>query len=278
VTQVANREQLARLEPSTRNRGPHVDREMTDPIKESALVAQLRHLQKTEAITRLAGGIAHDFNNMLTVILGRCEDLSTEGSPVQLHEGLEDIKHAAEHAAGLSRQLLNFARKQPPRLRVLDLNVVVTSVEPLLVRLTGRDISLVTLLNPTLGLVKVDPSQLEQVIVNLVLNARDAMPAGGRLTIETINARVGQEQGPASGELKPGVYSVLAVHDIGCGMTDDVKAHLFEPYFTTKEIGRGTGLGLATVYDIIRDWGGHIIVSSEPGRGTTFRVYLPQVS
>ena len=235
---------------------------------------RLRQAQKMEAIGQLAGGIAHDFNNLLTIILGRVDRVHRrvgEGSP--LEADLELVASTATRAATLTRQLLAFSRNQVLQPRVLDLNEVVRGTASMLRRLIGEHIRLVTVLPADLGAVRADPAQLEQVIMNLAVNARDAMPGGGTLTIETANTR---------GDGSPGVDSAervrLTVTDTGCGMDASVQAHLFEPFFTTKEPGRGTGLGLATVYGIVEQHAGRIDVDSEVGRGTVFRVYLPRVS
>jgi CheY-like chemotaxis protein len=231
-----------------------------------------------EAVGRLAGGIAHDFNNLLTVIngyshliLGRLDKLDPS------YKELEEIHKAGEHAAALTRQLLAFSRKQVLQPHVLNLNAIVNNVDQLLRRLIGEDIQLVTLLDRNLGSVKVDPGQIERVILNLAVNARDAMPQGGKLTLTTANVDLDENFALQHREVKPGRHVMIAVADSGAGMTDDVKAHLFEPFFTTKGPGKGTGLGLATAHGVIRQSEGHIGVASEPGRGTTFKIYLPRV-
>jgi two-component system, cell cycle sensor histidine kinase and response regulator CckA len=235
---------------------------------------QLRQSQKMEAIGRLAGGIAHDFNNLLTAILGYSEvllhRLPAEGP---LRREVEEIKKAGDRASSLTRQLLAFSRRQVLQPKVLDLNAIVASMENMLRRLIGEDIELVTVLGRRLGAVKADPGQLEQVIVNLVVNARDAMPEGGRLTVETGRSEGHGETGILP---PPGGWVVLSVTDTGVGMDEETRAHLFEPFYTTKGPGKGTGLGLSTVYGIVAQSGGHIAVESEPGRGTTFRIYLPR--
>jgi len=239
---------------------------------------QLRQSQKIEAVGRLAGGVAHDFNNVLTAIMGYSHLLLKKpgNSPSQQHYA-EEIQRCADRGASLTRQLLAFSRKQALAPRVLDLNLLVTDLEPMLRRLIGEDIKLVSQTAGPLGYIKADSSQLEQVIVNLVVNARDAMPHGGTLTIKTENASQKDESVPRHPGIEPGPYVVISVTDTGTGMSDEVKGHLFEPFFTTKPCGRGTGLGLATSYGIVKQNGGHIEISSELERGTTFRVFLPRV-
>ena len=231
-----------------------------------------------EAVGRLAGGVAHDFNNLLTVVTGYSELALTtvpETNPVYAY--VKEIKKAGERAAALTRQLLAFSRRQLLAPRVLNLSNIVSDMGTLLRRLIGEDIQLITKLDPQLRPVKVDPGQVEQVIMNLAVNARDAMPTGGKLTIETANAAVDASAAKKVPEARPGAYALLTVADTGCGMDDEVQAHLFEPFFTTKELGKGTGLGLATVYGIVQQSGGHVTVASEPGKGSTFCIYLPQV-
>lgn len=242
------------------------------------LEEQLRQSQKMEAVGQLAGGVAHDFNNLLTIILGYGEmvkDLLPSDNPLRIH--VNEICHAGERAASLTRQLLAFSRKQLLSPIVLDLNDVVSNTERMLRRLIGEDISLITILDPAIGHVKVDPGQVEQVVMNLAVNARDAMPEGGRLIVETRNAFLSEEFCNDHSECKPGRYVALSVTDTGCGISPEVMAHIFEPFYTTKEPGKGTGLGLATVYGIMRQSGGSITVSSQPGIGTTFVCYLPTV-
>ena len=243
------------------------------------LERRLSQAQKMEALGRMAGGIAHDFNNLLTVINSWSELLldhcTLEG---KTRMGLTQIKEAGDKAAGLTRQLLAFTRHQVVEQQVMNLNERVISVVELMQRVIGEDINLTVALDPELGRVKADAGQIEQVIMNLVVNARDAMPHGGRLELQTRTVHIEQADNTCHGELRPGSYAVLTVRDSGCGMTAETMAHIFEPFFTTKERGKGTGLGLATVYGIVKQSGGSIAVHSEPGSGTTFDIYLPQLS
>jgi two-component system cell cycle sensor histidine kinase/response regulator CckA len=237
---------------------------------------QLRHAQKLEAVGRLAGGVAHDFNNVLAVILGHVglmEQVLAEDA--RARTGLDPIRVAAEHAAALTRQLLAFSRKQVMETRVLNLNRVVEQARGMLGRLLGEDITLVTRLAPSLGNVRADPALVEQVIVSLSVNARDAMPTGGELVIETCNLTMTGQSPEEPTELGPGNYVKLRVTDTGVGMDADTRGRIFEPFFTTKATGQGTGLGLSMAYGVVTQSGGSIAVESEPGRGTSFSVFLP---
>ena len=243
------------------------------------LEEQLLLTQKMEAIGRLAGGIAHDFNNLLGVILGNAEMLLKSAPSGAPHiERVEQIKIAGEEAASVTKQLLAFARQQVSEPQLLDLNIVLTDLEPLLRRIVEENIGLEMVLARDLGDIKNDRTQLSQVILNLVANARDAMKQGGSLTIETSNTYLGEAYARDHLDVVPGPYVQLSVTDSGEGMDKETVSRIFEPFFTTKEHGQGSGLGLATVYGIVRHSGGHIWVYSEPGRGTTFKIYLPRVS
>ncbi len=232
--------------------------------------------QRLESIGRLAGGVAHDFNNLLSIILGHAKLLKErlpEGGPFA--NGVGQIEQAAESAADLTRQLLAYSRQQVLQPRVLDLNSVVAGVDPLIRRLIGAHIHFQTILDPNLGRVKADAGQIEQVIMNLAINARDAMPAGGKLIVETFNAEVDDLYRQQRPIVPLGLYVVLSVADTGIGINKEIEGRIFEPFFTTKAKGKGTGLGLATVFGIVKQSGGYIWVYSEPGMGTTFKVYLP---
>jgi PAS domain S-box-containing protein len=239
----------------------------------------LRHSQKMEAVGRLAGGVAHDFNNLVTVIKGYCDLISLKLGPGHdLQDWFEEIKNSANRAAALTSQLLAFSRKQVLEPRVLDLNDVLVDMNRLLRRIIGEHIELQVDLDPNLGNVKVDKGQFEQVIMNLAVNAYDAMPRGGRLSVKTENCVITGSEGGHRGQLPPGDYVMISFADDGEGMTPEVLSRVFEPFFTTKEVGKGTGLGLATVYGIITQSGGTIDVESRVGKGTSFRIFLPAVS
>jgi signal transduction histidine kinase/ActR/RegA family two-component response regulator len=238
---------------------------------------RLQGMQKMEAVGRLAGGIAHDFNNIVQAIGGYSELLQESlGADDPRRHTVDEILRAGDRAAALTRQLLAFSRQQVMQPRVLDLNDVVGTVESLLRRLIGEDVTLVATLSPELWAVRADPTQLEQVLMNLVVNARDAMPAGGTITIETDNATLDPSAGSDAFSVTRGPYVRLSVTDTGHGMPPDVRARAFEPFFTTKELSRGTGLGLSTVYGIVKQTGGYIWVDSEQGQGTSVRIYLPR--
>src|SRR5580658_3849426 len=253
-----------------------VNRDITE---RKLLEEQLSLSQKLDAVGRLSGGIAHDFNNLLGVIIGYGEALQQQipvGDPMR--EAVDEIQNAGQRAAALTQQLLAFSRKQVLEPKVLDLNNVLSDVEKLLRRLIGEDVDLQISLSRYLGRVKADRSQLEQVIVNLAVNARDAMNQGGKLRIETKNTELTEADRERYRYVVPGEYILLTVSDTGCGMDTELQSHIFEPFFTTKEKGKGTGLGLSTVYGVIKQSGGYIWVNSEVGKGTAFRIYLPQVS
>jgi PAS domain S-box-containing protein len=249
-----------------------------DVTDKRVLEDQFRQAQKMEAVGRLAGGVAHDFNNLLMVISGYTEvllDKLHEGD--QLHSKVEAIQQAADRATTLTRQLLAFSRKQLLELKVVDVNAIVQDMERLLCPLIGENIDLTTKLEANVGRTRADAGQLEQVIMNLVVNAKDAMPNGGKITIQTANAELDDSYRREHTYIQPGPYIMLLVSDTGCGMDKETQSRIFEPFFTTKENGKGTGLGLSTVYGIIKQTGGYVFAQSEVGHGTTFRIYLPRV-
>jgi two-component system, cell cycle sensor histidine kinase and response regulator CckA len=243
------------------------------------LEEQLRQSQKLEAIGQFAGGVAHDFNNVLTVILGFSELHLMQLAPDDpARDDILQIKNAASHAAGLTRQLLAFSRKQILHPKVLDVNALIGGIEPMLRLLIAEHVDLRVSLAAEHGLIKIDPTQVEQILVNLAVNAADAMPRGGTLTMATTNVTLDEHYQQRNLPVTPGNYVLLTVSDTGLGMDEATSRHIFEPFFTTKEVGKGTGLGLATVYGIVSQSGGDISVHSEPGRGTSFKIYLPQVT
>jgi DNA-binding response OmpR family regulator/nitrogen-specific signal transduction histidine kinase len=249
-----------------------------DISERKALELQFRQAQKMEAVGRLAGGIAHDFNNLLTAINGYAGFLLKSLAPDdERRSDVGEIIKAAEGAASLTRQLMTFSRRQIFQLKVLDCNVAIRDTEKMLRRLIGENVSLSLDLAKEESRIKTAPGQLEQIIINLVVNARDAMPKGGKMIIKTENVELGEIYSRMHMEVRPGPYTVISVTDTGCGMDSELISHIFEPFFTTKEAGKGTGLGLATVYGIVRQCGGNIFVYSEPGHGATFKIYLPRV-
>ena len=251
---------------------------VVDITERKKLEQQLRQAQKVEAIGQLAGGIAHDFNNLLGIIIGYSEMFEERLGPDDpLRPKAEQIKKAGRRAASLTRQLLAFSRQQALEPRVLDLNAVIADTLKMLRRLIDENVELVSVPEPALGQVSADQGQIEQIIMNLTVNARDAMPHGGKLTISTGNAEMDDAFVRRNPGAIPGSYVVLSVSDTGCGMDHDTQAHIFEPFFTTKGEGKGTGLGLATVYGVVKQSGGYISVESEPGKGSTFRIYLPRM-
>jgi signal transduction histidine kinase/ActR/RegA family two-component response regulator len=253
-----------------------VKRDLTAAL---ALEARFLQAQKMEAIGRLAGGVAHDFNNVLSVILSHAELIADDLEPdAPLRADIEEIRTAAVRATELTRQLLAFSRQQVLEAKVLDLGQTVAGTERMLRRMLGADVELTVLSASGLWGVKADPGQIEQILMNLAVNARDAMPRGGRLTIETTNVRLDEDDASVPGEVRAGQFVMLSVSDTGIGMDSATLARVFEPFFTTKELGKGTGLGLATVFGIVRQSGGHISAHSEPGKGATFKVYFPRVS
>jgi PAS domain S-box-containing protein len=260
------------------NSHPVMEGIIVDITERKVLETQLQQSRKMEAVGRLAGGIAHDFNNLLTIITGYTDlALSRPTVPLDLRNDIERIESASGRAAALVRQLLAFSRKQVLQPKTLDLNAIVVNIEKLLRRLIGDHIEMITSVQDDIGKVKADPAQIEQVIMNLVVNARDALPIGGRILLETSNVELDSNYVLDHISAKPGRYVMLAVSDTGVGMDAGTVAHIFEPFYTTKESGRGTGLGLSTVYGIVKQSGGYIWVYSEPGKGSTFKVYLPRV-
>ena len=251
---------------------------VSDISPRKRLEEQLLHAQKMEAVGRLAGGVAHDFNNMLTVIAGYNRMILDELSTLDPLRGYaEEILKAADRAGALTNQLLAFSRRQIMQPRVISVNAVMTQTQKMLQRLIGEDVQLVLNLGVNVGNIRADPGHVEQAIVNLALNARDAMPLGGRLTIETSNTILDENYARTHMGVKPGDFTMIAVSDNGHGMDAETRRHIFEPFFTTKEKGKGTGLGLATVYGMVKQAGGDIWVYSEPGQGTTFKLYFPHV-
>ncbi len=255
--------------------------DVTETKRNAAALArteeQLRHAQKMDAVGRLAAGVAHDFNNLLSVVMSYAGLLLMDiPSDDPMHSDVEEINKASERAAELTRQLLIFSRQQVMEPRIVNLNEIITGMEKMLSRLLREDIEVKTALAGDLGKIKADPSQLEQVLMNLVVNARDAMPQGGTLTLETHNTELEENDVLEHLGIPPGPCILLAVSDTGTGMDKETRGRIFEPFFTTKEKGKGTGLGLSTVFGIVRQSGGYIWVYSEPGKGSTFKIYLPR--
>lgn len=272
------RQVLISAERITLDGTPCVLANTVDVTDSRRLEAQFRQAQKLEAVGRLAGGVAHDFNNILGVIMGYSElakELTSPSSPV--HKHLDNIKQAGHRAAELTKQLLAFSRQQVVTPQILDMNAVVQSTSKMLLRLIGEDVSLLVRPAKSLGSVKADLGQIEQILMNLAVNARDAMPNGGKIVIETANVELDETYTEQHSPVRPGLYVLLAVSDTGCGMDAATLSKIFEPFFTTKEAGRGTGLGLSTVYGIVKQSGGYVWAYSEVGRGTTFKIYLPRV-
>jgi signal transduction histidine kinase len=272
---------LARLAPAIERELREAQTRVARKAAEMALrqsEEQLRQVQKIEAVGRLAAGVAHDFNNILTAIMGHSELLLRQlDADDPRRKNVEQIEKVTHLAAGLTRQLLIFSRKQVIEPRVLNLNAAILDIKKMLCRLIGENIEFCTLLDPAAGHIKADPGQIEQVIMNLAVNARDAMPGGGKLTVTTANTTLDKNHLNNLPDMDAGDYVMLAIADTGTGMSEEVKAHLFEPFFTTKPSGQGTGLGLATCFGIVKQNTGHINVHSELGSGTTFKIYFPQV-
>jgi signal transduction histidine kinase/CheY-like chemotaxis protein len=271
------------LEEQVARRTASLEKALTDLRSEMKLrreaETQLIQAQKMEAVGRLAGGVAHDFNNLLTVILGYNDMLREQSKNDSLaSEFVQEIRRAGERATSLTNRLLAFSRRQVAQPRVVDLNESVRGIEKMLGRIIGEDVQLRTSLAPDLLRVKVDPSHMDQVLMNLAVNSRDAMPGGGVLTIETSNVELGKEDAGGQLGVAPGAYVMLGVSDTGCGMDVETLARVFEPFFTTKEKGKGTGLGLSIVYGIVKQNGGDVLAYSEPGKGTAFKIYLPALT
>jgi signal transduction histidine kinase len=269
---------LARLVPALERELREVDLRRVQETERQALEEQLRHSQKMEGIGRLAGGIAHDFNNLLTAILGYTEMVLEQIGPDKpISADLAEIQKAADRAAALTRQLLVFSRKQTLHVTALDINEVIAAIRAMMHRMIGEDIEFRVALAPGLKPVFADRVQLEQVIMNLVVNARDAMPRGGVLTIETVSTDAAAVAAAVHKPVSGGEYLRLTVADTGIGMDTETQSHIFEPFFTTKDTGKGTGLGLATVYGVVQQLNGHIAVTSEPGRGSSFHLFFPKL-